>query len=438
MWIDMRTLLMAFCLILIPALRGIPQEMLELEDAIGIGLQQNYGIMIARNDARIASNNAAPGNAGMLPVLDASGTYTLGVSNARVNTISGQELDNTAARSDLATAGINLRWRLFDGMKMFITYEKLKVLEERGALAARMEIEYTVAAIIVAYYNIIRQELRERILKEQVDISRYRLDLARLRYETGSGSELEWLKAKVELNADRAELANQRTESGNSRSYLNELLGRDINTPFIVGDTIRLLDSLRLDSLRQWMNTGNIRLQITRRSVDESALDLKSARAEQIPFIDFMAGYNYYRNETGASFLSYNRYFGPSVGISAGIKIFDGLNLHRQVMNTKISLKNSEFELNRLILRLDAFLFRIYNDYLNQLELVGFEAENLLLAEQNMELARESYAVGAISSLNLREIQKNLLDARQRYLNAKFLTKVKETELLLAAGKLVY
>lgn len=416
---------------------GYSQALLTLEQAVAIGLQNNYGILIAGNEAKIASNNATPGNAGIYPVIDGSAGYSMGVSNAKVTTISGQELNGVGARSDLATAGVNLRWRLFDGMNMFVTYDKLKVLEEMGELQAEMEIENSVASIIVAYYNIIRQEITEQILQEQVGISQFRVDLALLRYETGSGSELEWLKARVELNSDRSELAMQATETANSRTYLNELLARDVSTPVNVSDTIPLQDTLRLDTIRRWMKYGNIRLHLAEKSVVVSGKEVKSARAQQIPFIDFMVGYNYFRNENAASFLNYNRYFGPTVGLSAGVRIFDGMNLHRQYLNARISLINSELAYDQLLLRLDAWLYRVYNDYRNQLDQVGFERENLVLATRNMDLAKESYLVGAISSIDLREIQKNLLEARQRYLTARFLTKVKETELLLSGGRLV-
>ena len=47
------------------------QEMLTLEDAVSIALKNNFSISIARNESKIAENNSTPGNAGLLPTLDA-------------------------------------------------------------------------------------------------------------------------------------------------------------------------------------------------------------------------------------------------------------------------------------------------------------------------------------------------------------------------------
>jgi outer membrane protein TolC len=350
--------------------------------------------------------------------------------------VSGQMLDDVHASSDLITGGLNLNWTLFDGCDMFIRYDKLKTLEEIGSLNLKIAVENTVAGITIAYCNIIRQAAEVQILKEQVGISTLRLELAQTRYETGSGSEMEWLKARVERNADIAALAERETRYLNAWTYLNQILSRDISTPYEVRDSIVLTDTLTLDTIRQRMISFNHELLLAGKEAETAALDIRSARAQQFPEIDFLAGVNYLRNESEASMVRYNRLFGPTVGITARINVFDGLNLNRIRQDAQITLLNKEFEEQRLRLRLEAWMIRLFNEYINQLQLVGFESENLELARRNMDIALESYAVGSISSLQLREIQKDLLDARVRLLTAQYETKTRETELLLLTGTL--
>lgn len=414
------------------------QGLMTLNDAVEIGLANNYGINVAKKTYQISRNNASPGNAGMLPVVSANAGYVKGLSDVKVNVLTGSELINSSANSDLITAGVNLNWTLFDGLDMFITYDKLKKLEEIGEVGLKIEVENTLAKIITAYYDIIRQEKEVAIMQEQVDISRFRLELARLRFETGSGSEMEYLKAKVELNADSSNLQNQETVYLNSKTTLNELLSRDINTGFTVRDTILISRMLIYDSLRSSMRMANRNLILANKNKEVSLLDMKSARAQQWPTLDFITTYSYYHSETEANFIQYNRNFGPTVGLTATMKLFDGRNLNRQYKNAKVSLEISDLELNKLENRLEAHLARIYNNYRNEIKLIGFEHENLLLALKNMDIAKESYAVGSISSLQLREIQKDLLFANTRLVNAEFTAKVTETALLLLSGKLIH
>ena len=413
------------------------QDLLTIDRAIEIGLSNNYGINIAKNSQKISINNATPGNAGMLPKIDVNAGYAHGLSNAKVSNLAGYELENSKANSDLFTAGINLNWTVFDGLKMFITYDKLKKLEEIGDLNVKISVERTLARIMAAYYEIIRQEKETEIMKDQVGISEFRLELARLKYETGSGSELEYLKAKVELNADIANLSSQKTVSMNSLATLNELMAREVTSKFAVKDTILISYKLNYDSLRAGMRESNRNLLLYNRNVDVSTLDMKSARAVQWPTIGLTTGINYLNNQTEANIVNYNRNFGAVVGVTAYMNIFDGLNLQRDYRNAKISYASSELEVKQLENQLEAHLLRIYNEYLNQLELLTFEKENVTLADKNMDIAKESFEVGAISSLQLREIQKNLLDANTRLVDAEFRTKLTETALLLISGKLL-
>jgi outer membrane protein len=363
--------------------------------------------------------------------------YINGLSDAKVSVVTGSELDNSSAHSDLIAAGIGLTWTAFDGLKMFITYDRLKKLEEISELSAEISVENTIAKIIGSYYDIIRQGRVQQIFTEQVLISKFRLDLAKMQYETGTGSEMEYLKARVELNADVANLSNQQTLFENSKTTLNDLLSRDVNTAFIVKDTILVSGQLKYDSLRSSMKTANTNLLLAIRNKQVGQMDLKTARANQWPTLDIFANYNYYRSETEANFIQYNRNYGPSVGLSLNMKLFDGLNLSRQYKNAAISLQTKELEINQLENRLEAYLARIYNDYRNQIEMIGFEQENLFLAKRNMDIAKESYAIGSISSLQLREVQQDLLTAGTRLVTAEFKAKLTETELLLLSGKLL-
>lgn len=414
------------------------QELLTLEKAIELGLANNYGISIAKEHLQITKNNAIPGNAGMLPSIDANAGYLHGFSDAKVRTATGSELVNTSANSDMLNAGISLNWTLFDGLKMFITYDKLRKLEEMGELNLKIEVENTLAKIIAAYYEIIRQSRVLSIIREQVEISKFRLELAKLRYETGSGSEMEFLKAKVELNADISGLSSEQTVFLNSKTTLNDLLARDVTISFDVHDTIIINVDLVYDTLRERMRTANRNLLLAGKSKEVSLLEMKETRAAQWPKLDFYTGFNYLHAQTEANFISYNRNFGPSVGVTANVSIFDGLNLRRQYRNAKLNADITGLEKQKLESKLETYLLKIYNDYQNEIEMIGFEKENLFLAQKNMDIAKESYAVGSISSIQLREIQIDLLNAGTRLITAEFKAKLTETGLLLISGNLIH
>ena len=53
-------------------LAGFAQETLTKEEAVNLALENNYGILIAKNNVKIAENNASIFNSGFLPKVTAN------------------------------------------------------------------------------------------------------------------------------------------------------------------------------------------------------------------------------------------------------------------------------------------------------------------------------------------------------------------------------
>jgi outer membrane protein len=419
-------------------LYGSGQAQLSLEEAVATGLERNYGVLIAKNLAAIAHNDVSPGHAGMLPHIDVNGAYNKSITQAKVDvTSSATELDISDAGTDIVTAGVTLEWTLFDGLNMFITRDKLKKLDEMGAMAFKKAMEQTVADIIVNYMDIARQQMKVEVLKQQVSLSQFRLEIATTKKNVGMGSDVEYLQAQVDLHGDESALFDENTTLANVKAGLNELLSRDITTEYTVTDTITLLPVMDFLTLQQNTLADNKDLLLSGMNKDVVTLEKKSLSAQRYPYITFNAGYNYLRNETEASFIKYNRQLGPQFGISAGINLFDGFNLQRQIQNARIDLLNADLQMKQTQNQLESELVKRYNDYRNQLQQIDFEKKNIDLAQKNMDVAKESYSVGAISPVQLRQVQENLVTASYRLIDALYGTKVKETELLLLSGQLV-
>ena len=84
---------------------SLAQEILTLDQALQTGLQNNYSVRIAKNDASIAANNVTIGNAGFLPVVDVFGNITQGIDDSKQQYLSGQEVEKTGAKNTAGAAG---------------------------------------------------------------------------------------------------------------------------------------------------------------------------------------------------------------------------------------------------------------------------------------------------------------------------------------------
>jgi outer membrane protein len=170
-----------------PSEELIAQDVLTLDEAIEIGLENNYGIRIFRNTAEIASNNRTLGNAGFLPSLSATATRRESIEDSRFETQATDGVsENLGARSTNTSAGVSLNWTLFDGMNMFINHEKLGELEQLSRSELRFQLENTVEQIIGYYVNIIRINEQVKVLENTVEVTRERIEIAETKLDLGS------------------------------------------------------------------------------------------------------------------------------------------------------------------------------------------------------------------------------------------------------------
>ncbi|MDR1224676.1 MAG: TolC family protein [Tannerella sp.] len=415
------------------------QEVYTLEKCIGIGLEHNYSIRIIQNEERISSNNATPGNAGYLPVVDLSGGFNGTVYNYDYDYTDGTSESVKNINSETANAGINLNWTVFDGFGIQADYSKLKELQQMGTLNTRIAIEDLAANIAAEYYNLVRQRIRLRNLRSAVRLSKERLRIVEERYTIGSMSRLDLQQAKVDFNADSSRLLTQYETVNASQIILNELMGLDsVNRHLRVRDTIPIQSSL-LEEKDLWQKTltNNASLLASHKNQTLSELDYKKIRSRNYPYFKFNAGYGYTDNRYGTGDMELQKRLGLNYGVTVGLTLFDGMNRRREQQNARLRIKNTELRTQELELGLKADLSNLWMAYRNNLDLWELEKENLVTAQENYEIAIERYKLGDLSGIELREAQNNLLEAEERRSIAEYNTKLCEISLLQLSGQIL-
>ena len=178
------------------------QELLSLEDAVKIALENNYDIKIADNNSKIDATNNNLANAGMLPSLNANFTN----NNSQLNTTQTQadgsqrKLDN--AKNMNLTYGVGLDWTIFDGLSMFARKEQLNILEQQGKAELQTAILTLISDVYTTYFDLVQQQQVLASIDTAIVISNQRLTTAQNRFSIGKASKLEVLNAQVDLNSD--------------------------------------------------------------------------------------------------------------------------------------------------------------------------------------------------------------------------------------------
>ena len=416
---------------------------LSLRQCLDRGLKHNYELQIVRLDQQVAENNATLANAGALPTVNATAGYTGDLSSTKT-TQGGVTSTNTNQLAHTARAQINADWMLFDGFKIQTNYKRLKELRRKSEVQTRIAIEDFVAEGATAYFNVVRQRLRMKNLRESLELSRERLRIVSERYKLGSASRLDLRSAEVDFNADSAQVLSQHEALITSYVDLQELMGaaaqyKDGYGFYIINPTdtaINLIKTISVDTLEQAMLRSNARLIAAASSERLSELDYKAVQSRDFPYVKLAANYGYTYNNQPQTPSMQRHQWGGQIGVTVGMKIFDGQR-KRERQNALIAIEQARLATADLELTLRAQLERLWKSYINNYQLLGLAQENLRAAEEQYEAAQERFMLGDLSGIEMRQAEQNLLSARERLLDAQYSTKICEISLLQISGQVM-
>jgi outer membrane protein TolC len=415
------------------------QRVYELTDCIKTGLEKNFSLLVTKNSEAIAKNNYSIGNAGFLPSLDLTSKHGGTLNDKRQVLTNDSSEYSYGIYNTSSNAMLTMGLTIFNGFNVVTTYKKLGELKELGALNTQMEIENLVADIISGYYNYIEQVQLLNNLKYAVELSKERLRIDEDRYFLGSSSKLQVLQSRVYLNSDSSRLSRQYEVVRATQIRLNELMAvDDLSGQFVSKDTSIAVDnSLFFEKLQEETLSKNTSLQIASKNKTISEYDYKLAKSRSYPYLTATSGYNYYFNTYSSGAYKNDQTNGLSYGLTFGINIFNGMNQRRSIRNSSIEVQNKELIYREIEQGVRADLITIYSAYSNYLRLTTLEQQNLQTATENLSIAMERYKLGSLSGIDLREVQKSLLDARESLLSVQYQTKLAEISLLLISGRIM-
>ena len=411
-----------------------------LRRCIEQALQNNYELQIQRNDEEIARNNVSWANAGATPSVDATASYKPAwrTMERTVSRATGEATTQSGALDNALSALVSLDWTLFDGFRMQTSYKQYQILQQQGELGTRMVIEDLIADVASEYYFYLEQVIRQQHLLYSMNLSRERLRIADLKYQTGRLSGLDRQLALADFHADSIAYIAQDEALTSSRIRLNNLMANEANLsqPITLSDTtISLRTDLALADLWQQTLAANASVLRTAQNQQLAELDLRKVLSRNYPYLRLNAQYGYNHTFYGRAANSQQSSLGLNAGLTVGFNLFDG-NRRRERRNAELTIQNRKLQSQQLELDLHTRLITFWEAYTNDLTLLSLQRENLTIARRNYDSAMERFKVGELSGFDLRQVQKTLLDAEERVLQAQYDAKMCEISLLLISGRI--
>ncbi len=416
-------------------------SLLTKEEVIVQALESNFGIKMVDNNVEIAGNNQTILNSGYLPTLRGAAGYTYDLNNRLTEPDDGDVVDQQGIEGKAYSASINLDYTLFDGLGRLYNYKSLKEQYNLSKLQARETIENTILQLLSVYYEVARLSENMEVLEETLQISQERVKRAQYQFEYGQSNNVVVLNARVDVNTDSINLIEARQQLANTKRDLNVVLNRDINDRrFQVDTLVEFIPKLQIESFLEKSEYNNVNLLQAQSNIVISDYDINISKSGYLPTIGLTGSYGWNKDiSAGTAFFpgSTTTLDGWSAGVNLSWDIFDGGFTSIAVQNAKISKENQQLQKKQIELEVKRDIANALGNYENKLYIYRVQEENVLTNQDNFNRSEEQYRLGQISSIEFRQAQINLLDAKTNLNLAKYDAKLAELQLLQLTGQLL-
>mgnify|MGYP001424879986 FL=1 len=415
------------------------QDKLTVNDAVKLALENNLDIKISENQNEILKNNASFLNSGYLPRVSSRVGFNKSNQNIEIetpNNLSGK-LDNM--KSENSFSNVSIEYILFDNNGRKFNYKKSKELSNRSGLEVKEVIENTLLQLYTVFYEVCRLSEEKDIVKSSLEISKSRLERNKIKFDFGQSTKLELLNAEVDVNTDSIRYLNAVKNLSNAKRDLNLVMNVDLNSDYILDKEIVYNSAENIINFYDNASKNNTKLKIYAKSVEISDFELKSIRSTYLPTVGLNGSYDWNEsiNDNPYAFFNKNIYDGISGGINLRWDIFNQGKRITANKNAKVMLENSKIEKEKAFLIFQKELNNSYETYNNNLFILEVQEQSLNTSNNNFLRNLEKYDIGIVSSIEFRNAQLNLLNAKLSRNTARYEAKLSELYFLKISGKII-
>ena len=415
------------------------QDKLTVNDAVKLALENNLDIKISENQNEILKNNASFLNSGYLPRVSSRVGFNKSNQNIEIetpNNLSGK-LDNM--KSENSFSNVSIEYILFDNNGRKFNYKKSKELSNRSGLEVKEVIENTLLQLYTVFYEVCRLSEEKDIVKSSLEISKSRLERNKIKFDFGQSTKLELLNAEVDVNTDSIRYLNAVKNLSNAKRDLNLVMNVDLNSDYILDKEIVYNSAENIINFYDNASKNNTKLKIYAKSVEISDFELKSIRSTYLPTVGLNGSYDWNEsiNDNPYAFFNKNIYDGISGGINFRWDIFNQGKRITANKNAKVMLENSKIEKEKAFLIFQKELNNSYETYNNNLFILEVQEQSLNTSNNNFLRNLEKYDIGIVSSIEFRNAQLNLLNAKLSRNTARYEAKLSELYFLKISGKII-
>ncbi len=390
-------------------------EGLDLPYALGFALDNNFAIRQAKERIRQQEGIVLEVRSSQLPDVSASGGYQRNDTEISSN-----------GRDHAWSVNITARQVLYAGGGVQASVQAQQLALDAAILSLKAVINDALLQVRTRFYTVLVSRERIKVQEQNIELLQRQLQDVKNRFEVGTVSNFEVLRAEVALANAQPALITARNDHRLAVEELRQSLGF-VNTnnqqvtkiPEFLGTLEFHPVSFELRAALVSARENRPDLQRLLKLQDAAEKGITIARAGYLPRVSAFGAYDWRMNSTGSSSLS-NARDGWTVGLQSSWEIFNGRATKGREIQARSQLEQTKLAVAEAQLGVDVDVRRAISTYQQSTELAEASKRVVEQAEEAVRLANARFGAGTATQLDVLTSQVDLTTARLNQLQAYY------------------
>lgn len=414
-----------------------PDLRLSLHEAIQASVDNNVTVRLLKERIAAAQSAASTSLGAMLPNVSGflngrSQTVNLAAFGLPPERLSGLGLSRSVTDPfEVYDARASLVQNLFS-LSLIQRWRAAKTGIEVATLEAEIAKRDVMATVGLLYMEALRADEAVKARRADIELSQQLLKLAQDRKAAGVATGLDVTREEVQLENARQRLLVAQNDHESARLNLIRALGIDFDVHLVLTDSLTFVNVVHekpdeaLATAQE--NRTELKAQANRQRL--ASLSHSSVESERVPSLALNGDYGWIGLKPDEAYAT------RTLGLTLSVPIFDGGQREGRISETRSRVRQEAIRMKDVS---DQVSLEVRNALLtleSSTQQVGVSHKGLDLAQKELAFARDRFAAGLATNIEVTNAQTSVARARDNVIEALFRFNASRINLARAKGEL--
>ena len=408
---------------LVPSAGHAQGKVYTLKQCIDKALGTNLSVVQAKDYYRQAKANVLAAKGAFLPDLNwnLNGYFEHSRRSGYTHPITGQYMSGDVLEDNqYYSAKLDVSLLLFDGFGLFYNLAGSKAqLASYGHQISQQELN-TVYSVKSQYFSLLQAQSILEIRQKALERSQELMKIAQTKYEVGSASLSDVLKAKVSLSQAQLDLLITENSVKTAQANLNYAIGERIDQEIAVKDVEMSVGEYTLEQVNDYALDNNPDYLSAQSDCNSAKYSLKYAQSNYSPTLTVSGAKQWTDRKIENVDDWWSRNYNAYVYASLNFNIFNRFQTRKQTETAKANLHTAEYQLNDAKRAIELEVREAYLNLQEKSKARELSEEKFASADEDYKLAHEKYKLGAATILDILDAELSLKTAESDQIESKY------------------